>query len=108
MARRPVRHAPADEHADLATQGNGLRAAQEGGRLIRDFRARLSRYKLQEPRLARRTLADDPAITAAVHAHMAEHGLSEPAVRDRKSTRLNSSHGYISYAVFCLKKKNKL
>src|SRR2546422_10018124 len=27
--------------------------------------------------------------------------------RDRKSTRLNSSHGYISYAVFCLKKKNK-
>src|SRR2546422_4008440 len=31
----------------------------------------------------------------------------DPAVRDRKSTRLNSSHGYISYAVFCLKKKNK-
>src|SRR2546429_6034810 len=27
------------------------------------------------------------------------------ARRDRKSTRLNSSHGYISYAVFCLKKK---
>src|SRR3989449_11780262 len=27
------------------------------------------------------------------------------AVGDRKSTRLNSSHGYISYAVFCLKKK---
>src|SRR2546429_1040458 len=42
-------------------------------------------------------------------------GLEEPAfdvsagdltLRDRKSTRLNSSHGYISYAVFCLKKKN--
>src|SRR5687768_17820134 len=34
----------------------------------------------------------------------------EPRLRsqmgDRKSTRLNSSHGYISYAVFCLKKKN--
>src|SRR2546422_6216521 len=27
---------------------------------------------------------------------------------DRKSTRLNSSHGYISYAVFCLKKKKQL
>src|SRR2546422_3041650 len=27
--------------------------------------------------------------------------------RDRKSTRLNSSHGYISYAVFCLKKKKR-
>src|SRR2546430_11979204 len=29
-----------------------------------------------------------------------------PAIRDRKSTRLNSSHSQISYAVFCLKKKN--
>src|SRR2546429_1167034 len=28
--------------------------------------------------------------------------------RDRKSTRLNSSHGYISYAVFCLKKKKNV
>src|SRR2546422_4536551 len=32
---------------------------------------------------------------------------ARPACRDRKSTRLNSSHGYISYAVFCLKKKKK-
>src|SRR5256884_1691407 len=32
---------------------------------------------------------------------------SAPVKPDRKSTRLNSSHGYISYAVFCLKKKNK-
>src|SRR5687768_18029264 len=32
--------------------------------------------------------------------HLPLHG-------DRKSTRLNSSHGYISYAVFCLKKKKK-
>src|SRR5687768_17866318 len=30
-----------------------------------------------------------------------------PSCSDRKSTRLNSSHGYISYAVFCLKKKKK-
>src|SRR5687768_17679660 len=29
-------------------------------------------------------------------------------MQDRKSTRLNSSHGYISYAVFCLKKKNTI
>src|SRR2546429_1333092 len=29
---------------------------------------------------------------------------TDPGNRDRKSTRLNSSHGYISYAVFCLKK----
>src|SRR2546429_5449973 len=38
------------------------------------------------------------------------HGnvLARQAVGDRKSTRLNSSHGYISYAVFCLKKKKNL
>src|SRR2546429_3113302 len=32
-------------------------------------------------------------------------GKSLESFKDRKSTRLNSSHGYISYAVFCLKKK---
>src|SRR5687768_17907951 len=37
----------------------------------------------------------------------AECGIFEQARLDRKSTRLNSSHGYISYAVFCLKKKKK-
>src|SRR2546422_7843977 len=31
-----------------------------------------------------------------------------PLSGDRKSTRLNSSHGYISYAVFCLKKKKRV
>src|SRR2546422_6706787 len=34
-------------------------------------------------------------------------GAAARAGADRKSTRLNSSHGYISYAVFCLKKKKK-
>src|SRR5687768_18174590 len=33
------------------------------------------------------------------------HADPKPSIIDRKSTRLNSSHGYISYAVFCLKKK---
>src|SRR5439155_4794346 len=44
-----------------------------------------------------------------------DHGLragrrhvGEPRRRDRKSTRLNSSHVAISYAVFCLKKKHKI
>src|SRR2546422_7725444 len=44
------------------------------------------------------------AAAARTLAHRA--GLAGGA-RDRKSTRLNSSHGYISYAVFCLKKKKK-
>src|SRR2546422_2045612 len=40
---------------------------------------------------------------------IAAAGLQPAALEliDRKSTRLNSSHGYISYAVFCLKKKKK-
>src|SRR2546422_1941593 len=46
-------------------------------------------------------------------AEQARRGVIDPdhvirhAAEDRKSTRLNSSHGYISYAVFCLKKKKK-
>src|SRR2546429_4496074 len=42
----------------------------------------------------------------SVHA-LVDENLSLDGL-DRKSTRLNSSHGYISYAVFCLKKKNIL
>src|SRR5689334_23847376 len=38
--------------------------------------------------------------------HLATHAVSW--VEDRKSTRLNSSHSSISYAVFCLKKKTKI
>src|SRR2546429_3595697 len=37
-----------------------------------------------------------------------ETAIREAARLDRKSTRLNSSHGYISYAVFCLKKKKNV
>jgi glycerol-3-phosphate O-acyltransferase len=57
------------------------RVSRPALRAIHEFRARLTRYKLQERRLAREALADDPAITAAVQAHMAEHGMSEQAVR---------------------------
>src|SRR2546422_7728434 len=48
------------------------------------------------------------------HHGCCPHAVAEQSSRknlhhrlDRKSTRLNSSHGYISYAVFCLKKKKK-
>src|SRR2546429_1910220 len=50
---------------------------------------------------------------AAARTPWRHQGCGGPARRpaghrtDRKSTRLNSSHGYNSYAVFCLKKKNK-
>src|SRR5207245_3945599 len=45
----------------------------------------------------------DPLAMIAVYARM----IQSTVHLDRKSTRLNSSHGSISYAVFCLKKKNK-
>src|SRR2546422_3866161 len=40
-----------------------------------------------------------------LHPQTPPPAMISPYVEDRKSTRLNSSHGYISYAVFCLKKK---
>src|SRR2546429_3763356 len=50
----------------------------------------------------------EPATGAALLGANANAWTSSSlATTDRKSTRLNSSHGYISYAVFCLKKKKK-
>src|SRR5688572_30859225 len=51
-----------------------------------------------------RLLAERMKLIRAVAQYKAEQGL--PSL-DRKSTRLNSSHSQISYAVFCLKKKKK-
>src|SRR2546422_3573971 len=53
-----------------------------------------------------------PNIFSCLNAALKGPIMSDPGTRweygiDRKSTRLNSSHGYISYAVFCLKKKKK-
>src|SRR5687768_17672282 len=49
-----------------------------------------------------------PQPTVSRHlAYLRRTGLMSARREDRKSTRLNSSHGYISYAVFCLKKKKK-
>src|SRR2546422_1172013 len=60
----------------------------------RDLEARDTRGEPQQP------------CGVATH-HVAEvvHPEVQSTQPDRKSTRLNSSHGYISYAVFCLKKK---
>src|SRR2546422_8554180 len=48
---------------------------------------------------------DPQAVQQQLAAAQLPDGASRPGGEDRKSTRLNSSHGYISYAVFCLKKK---
>src|SRR5687768_17996500 len=52
--------------------------------------------------LAAEGLAEDLAVAGDLPESICRAG-----GEDRKSTRLNSSHGYISYAVFCLKKKKK-
>src|SRR2546422_8486400 len=66
-----------------------------------------------QSRIAEGSADDDGVIVGvALEAHVeqvtagkaAASGVAGP---DRKSTRLNSSHGYISYAVFCLKKKKQ-
>src|SRR2546422_6611954 len=73
----------------------------------------------QNPRVGdvQRAVRADSQVVQELCAELREiHGrdgrevLERPGCRpgrDRKSTRLNSSHGYISYAVFCLKKKKK-
>src|SRR5205809_5127049 len=54
------------------------------------------------------TVSQFRAILGAANGGIAgEQPAGRREIKDRKSTRLNSSHGYISYAVFCLKKKNK-
>src|SRR2546422_1202015 len=46
-----------------------------------------------------------PMVHVKDSAGPPDHRMTDVGAGDRKSTRLNSSHGYISYAVFCLKKK---
>src|SRR2546422_3252441 len=50
---------------------------------------------------------NEPDLGRCMFPQPASAGGTTSTCTDRKSTRLNSSHGYISYAVFCLKKKKK-
>src|SRR2546422_7313590 len=71
------------------------------------FRSRVDLVRAERDEQAHAQRGLDPRAQAgAVLADAADGGVRVEEVRqDRKSTRLNSSHGYISYAVFCLKKK---
>src|SRR5207248_5352417 len=66
----------------------------------------LRRRRQWRPRQLHRTL-DSRRNHAARLARSILHDQLRQRVQDRKSTRLNSSHRTISYAVFCLKKKKK-
>src|SRR2546427_8790506 len=70
------------------------------------FRSRLPRA-LAGARFRDQAVREDQRGRAAARRAV-ETGLRAEPDRDRKSTRLNSSHSQISYAVFCLKKKSCL
>src|SRR2546422_2107396 len=61
-------------------------------------------FRSIEGRTAIIGLIPDRRLGVAIFTNL-DHSELRHALIDRKSTRLNSSHGYISYAVFCLKKK---
>src|SRR2546427_7943098 len=78
------------------------------------FRSAWRRPRAGEIEQTDRTAVDpgerhgDGAAGHAVHCAVELGNEQAHQSRDRKSTRLNSSHSQISYAVFCLKKKKKL
>src|SRR5687768_18055272 len=90
MLRRPPR-STLFPYTTLFRSSVGLISASRVGREV-------IRLLKGYPRL--RVLVYDPYLSAD-----AALDLGIELASDRKSTRLNSSHGYISYAVFCLKKK---
>src|SRR2546429_7236462 len=87
MIRRPPR-------STLFPYTTLFRSPHRGGRRGDRPRARNRRRDMRQPGTFRPQAA-----------HLTTHPALTRLRRDRKSTRLNSSHGYISYAVFCLKKK---
>src|SRR5256884_4583555 len=98
MIRRPPRStlfpsAPLSR----STKGGSADAAERAGRI---YREQLEDY--EQPPI-------DDGVREALREYVARRRieLGDEPVADRKSTRLNSSHGYISYAVFCLKKKTQ-
>src|SRR5256884_6798382 len=93
-AQRGRMKGTAQRGATLAFGAYGLKALEPGcvtNRQIEAARVALTRSLKRGGKVWIRVFPDKPVT-------------KKP---DRKSTRLNSSHGYISYAVFCLKKKKK-
>src|SRR2546430_8144490 len=95
----------AGEHACRVARAAGVRRI-----LVHPLASVLSAFgigvadRLAVRRASLRQLLDEPGLAAARAALAA----LEAQARDRKSTRLNSSHSQISYAVFCLEKKKRL
>src|SRR2546422_666860 len=95
---RETRHPPqATSPAPMLAPELARAVAAQRDRLDLDLVSRAYRVSAQAHRGQKRESGDDyVSHSVAVATILAEQ-------QDRKSTRLNSSHGYISYAVFCLK-----
>src|SRR5438309_5456185 len=86
-------------HRDIKPENIML---HEGEPMVADFGIALA------VRTAGRERLTETGLSLGTPAYMSpEQASAEPRLEDRKSTRLNSSHSSISYAVFCLKKKKK-
>src|SRR2546429_4497682 len=101
MNRRPPRSPPFPSPP--------LSRSRAQGRVERDASGRQDRHPVGdgEPTAEAVRGHEERAAGRLERAQVPVEPLSRPLV-DRKSTRLNSSHGYISYAVFCLKKQKIL
>src|SRR3712207_8079178 len=101
MIRRPPRstlfpYTTLFRSPGVEVAGPGQEAALPGGAAARRRRIRAA------------ALVEGPAAVGRERTDRVDPGVDQsPQVVDRKSTRLNSSHANISYAVFCLKKKTK-
>src|SRR2546422_4679934 len=101
MIRRPPRSTLFPYTTLFRSPGKGERAHGGG----------MNRARSKQPK--RNYTSPRAGIAFAKEARAADGSGGKPdqpaqVFGDRKSTRLNSSHGYISYAVFCLKKKKKI
>src|SRR2546422_2392856 len=100
MIRRPPR-------STLFPYTTLFRSLAEVLLVLHDQRERLPYRRRVELAHAERAEPARPVERLGDRRRLAQLELAQPG-QDRKSTRLNSSHGYISYAVFCLKKKKKI
>src|SRR2546422_209230 len=108
-SRRLDRHSrhPARGHRHRLESGDLQGPDPQGHLRPRDVRDLVQNGEPAAERTEARARNHPSLRGAGISQGLRDHGVGEVRQGDRKSTRLNSSHGYISYAVFCLKKKKK-
>src|SRR5205085_5783537 len=112
LTMRAARLKDAGERSDLEA-GMAKLFASEAGRFCVEEAFRIhGGYGYSKEYEIERLYRDAPLLligegTSEIQRMVIGRALTDQEQRDRKSTRLNSSHSQISYAVFCLKKKKK-